>query len=113
MFNEIEKYLAILEGKQEKLELLKLPYSKDSLSPVISKETINYHYANLAQTYVDRFNKGEGDAKFNKAGAFLHNLYFPGLKEPSSKNQPTGKSADIINKKYKSFDNKYLEIRRM
>ena len=64
MFNEIERYLAILEGKQEKLELLKLPYSKDGLSPVISKETINYHYANLAQTYVDRFNKGEGDDKF-------------------------------------------------
>jgi len=104
MFNEIERYLAILEGKQEKLELLKLPYSKDGLSPVISKETINYHYANLAQAYVDRFNKGEGDDKFNKAGAFLHNLYFPGLKEPSSKNQPTGKSAEIINKKYKSFD---------
>ena len=104
MNNEFERYLAILEGKQEKLELLKLPYSRDALSPVISKETINYHYANLAQAYVDRFNKGEGDDKFNKAGAFLHNLYFPGLKEPSSKNQPTGKSAEIINKKYKSFD---------
>ena len=104
MNNEIERYLAILEGKQEKLELLKLPYSRDALSPVKSRATIDYHYANLAQGYVDRFNKGEGDDKFNKAGAFLHNLYFPGLKEPSSKNQPTGKSAEIINKKYKSFD---------
>jgi hypothetical protein len=103
MNNEFERYLAILEGKQEKLELLKLPYSRDALSPVKSRKTIDYHYANLAQAYVDRFNKGEGDAKFNKAGAFLHNLYFPGLKEPSSKNQPTGKSAEIINKKYKSF----------
>ena len=84
MDNEIERYLAILEGKQEKLELLKLPYGKDELNPVTSKETINYHFNHLAQAYVDRFNKGEGDAKFNKAGAFLHNLYFPGLKKPSS-----------------------------
>lgn len=104
MKNEIERYLSILEGKQEKLELLKLPYSRDALSPIKSKKTIDYHYANLAQGYVDRFNKSEGDAKFNRAGAFLHNLYFPGLQPVKPNNQPTGKSAEIINKKYKNFD---------
>ena len=27
------------------------------------------------QGYVDRYNKGEGDADFNRAGAVLHSIY--------------------------------------
>ena len=30
-----------------------LPYAKDALSPVISKETIDYHYGKHLQTYVN------------------------------------------------------------
>ena len=68
----------MLEGKQP-LELLKLPYKRTDLEPVMSKATIDYHYAELAGGYVKRFNKNEGDPVFNKAGAFLHNIFFPQL----------------------------------
>ena len=90
MNDEIQKYLLILEGKKEKLELNKLPYSRDDLDPAISKETLDYHYGKLASSYVERFNKGEGDPKFNKAGAFLHNILFSQYQQPSNKNEPRG-----------------------
>lgn len=103
MDKEIKHFLEILEGKSSKLELNKLDYSKNELAPVLSKKTIEYHYDNLAQSYVDRFNKGEGDKKFNKAGAFLHNIYFPGLRPPKDDNKPSGPSKELIDKKYGSF----------
>ena len=77
----------MLEGKQP-LELLKLPYKRTDLEPVMSKATIDYHYAELAGGYVKRFNKNEGDPVFNKAGAFLHNIFFPQLQPPKPNNKP-------------------------
>ena len=38
-------------------ELPQLPYAKDALAPVISKETIEYHYGKHHQTYVTNLNK--------------------------------------------------------
>ncbi len=101
---EIKRYLNILEGKQEKLELNKLNYDRNELAPAISKDTMDYHYGKLAQTYVDRFNKGEGDAKFNKAGAFLHNILFFQYQKPSRNNIPSGKASEFITKHFKTFD---------
>ena len=92
-----------LNFKQE-IVLEPLPYKKDQLDPVMSKKTIDYHYNNLAAGYVFRFNKGEGDPKFNAAGAFLHNLFFPQLQPPSNNNKPFGSSELLINDKYQSFD---------
>ncbi|AXA33186.1 MULTISPECIES: superoxide dismutase [Francisella] len=40
-----------------KFELPKLPYAEDALEPVISKETIQYHYGKHHQTYVTNLNK--------------------------------------------------------
>ena len=37
-------------------ELPKLPYAEDALAPVISKETIQYHYGKHHQTYVTNLN---------------------------------------------------------
>ena len=34
-----------------------LPYAKDALAPIISEETINYHYGKHLQTYVDNLNR--------------------------------------------------------
>jgi Fe-Mn family superoxide dismutase len=104
MSQEIKQYLSILEGKREKLELNKLLYSREELAPSISKETLDYHYGKLAQSYVDRFNKGEGDDKFNKAGAFLHNILFAQYQKPNNKNEPSGAISEFITKHYKSFD---------
>lgn len=101
--SELKTLISEADSKQKKLVLEKLPYSPSDLSPVMSKETIDYHYGKLAKAYVDRYNKGEGDLKFNEAGAFLHNLFFPQLKSPSS-TRPFGNIAEFIDKHYESFD---------
>ena len=87
------------------LELFKLPYHREDLDPSISLDTINYHYGKLAKTYVDRYNAGEGDADFNEAGAYLHNILFPQYKKYSGSNPPAGAALEFINKHYKTFDN--------
>jgi Fe-Mn family superoxide dismutase len=104
MYTEILKWQQIVEGKRETLELEKLPYGKTDLAPALSKETLDYHYSKLAKAYVDRFNKGEGDPKFNKAGAFLHNILFPQYQKSAKRNDPQGAILEFINKHFKSYD---------
>jgi Fe-Mn family superoxide dismutase len=82
----------------------KLSFGKEELSPVISKETIDYHYTGLAAKYFERYNAGEGDADFNYGGAILHNLYFGNLTPPRAANKPQGSSEVLINDVYGSFD---------
>ena len=104
---DIKNYrdLVILaESPREKLVQESLPYGRDDLAPVKSKDTIDYHYGKLASGYVDRYNKKEGDDQFNYGGATLHNLYFPQLRPPRSANRPTGISKDIIDDRWDSFD---------
>ena len=92
----------LTEDKQ-KLELKKLSYSNGSLAPVLSKANIDNHYGKLAKGYVDRYNKGEGDATFNEAGAYLHNIFFPQLRTPKNANVPTGSSLALINQHFGTF----------
>ena len=94
----------LAEAAREKLAQESLPYDKDDLDPVMSKETLDYHYSKLARGYVDRYNKKEGDDKFNYGGAVLHNLFFPQLRAPRSGNRPTGKSKEVIDDRWGSFD---------
>jgi len=102
--SDIRNLINLVEAKaKHELVLEKLPYNRSGLAPVMSQATIDYHYGELAKGYVDRYNKGEGDATFNEAGAFLHNIYFPQLMPPKSNNQPTGASLALINRKYSSF----------
>lgn len=97
----MKQFSIYFNEEKGKLTLEELPYKRDGLSPVMSKDTIDYHYGQLAKGYVERYNKGEGDPEFNKAGAFLHNIYFPQLKPYTKGNIPTGKSAEFIDKHYK------------
>ena len=78
--------------------LIALPYAPNALEPVISLETIEYHYGKHLQTYVDNLNKlvagtefeampleeivaNSQGAIFNNAGQILnHNLYFTQFK---------------------------------
>lgn len=74
--------------------LIDLPYAQDALQPVISEQTLSFHYGKHLQTYVDNLNrliagteyeqmpleqivcKSQGGI-FNNAGQVLnHNLYF-------------------------------------
>ncbi len=102
---DIKDLIQLVEAKSKKqLTLNRLPYTRSGLAPVMSKATIDYHYGDLAKGYVDRFNKGEGDATFNEAGAYLHNIFFPQMMPPKVGNKPVGASAALINRKYGSFD---------
>ena len=108
--------------KNGKFELIQLPYNSDALAPVISAETISFHYGKHLQAYVNNLNnllpgsgfeglsleeivvKSEGGI-FNNAGQILnHNLYFTQFKAPVKDNVPTGKIADAINAQFGSFE---------
>ena len=74
--------------REAKLETTPLPYGEKELEPVLSADSINYHYGHLAKGYAKRYNAGEGNADFNRAGSFLHNKFFPQLRAPKGANRP-------------------------
>jgi Fe-Mn family superoxide dismutase len=103
-FNFI-KWATLLEDRQPKtLALADLPYGRKELAPAISEETIDYHYGKLAKAYVDRYNTGEGDADFNEAGAFLHNILFPQYQPAEGTNTPGGYALSFLLMHYSSFE---------
>jgi Fe-Mn family superoxide dismutase len=84
-----------------KLTQIQLTYRPSDLEPVLSRTNIDYHYGHLYRGYVDRFNSGEGDRRFNEAGAFLHAIYFAQFCDPAAnKTQPGPVFMDLI-RKYK------------
>ena len=92
------------DASRPKLVLEKLPYARDALQPIMSKETVDLHYGVLSKGYVDRYNAKEGDDDFNYGGAILHNMYWATLQPPSAGNIPQGASAELIDKKYGSYE---------
>ena len=60
---DIRRTLDLLEAstKPAKLETTPLPYGVRDLAPVMSAETIDYHYDHLAKGYAKRYNAGEGN----------------------------------------------------
>lgn len=96
--------ITLVEQKgQADLKQAKLPYARDKLDPVLSQSTLDYHYGKLYKGYVDKYNSGEGDADFNEAGAFLHEIYFTQLMPPANGNKPAGAISALINEKFGSF----------
>ena len=106
--------------------LMTLPYAPDALEPVISRQTIEYHYGKHLQAYVDNLNKliagtefeampleeivckSQG-AVFNNAGQILnHNLYFGQFKAYSASPSPVPAASsplfDAINRDFGSFE---------
>lgn len=100
--------------------LMDLPYSLDALAPVISKETLEYHYGKHHQGYVNKLNaavkdtkpeklsleeliKTQSDGIFNNAAQIWnHNFYWQCL-TPKSAGEPSGKLAKAIDKNFGSF----------
>jgi Fe-Mn family superoxide dismutase len=106
MYNFIKN---ITEGRVVKeLKQISLKYSLDGLGRSLSKQAMSYHYGKLYKAYVDRYNKGEGDANFNEAGAFLHSIYFSQFTSPTGSNKPTGAVLALIEEHHTSWD-KFLE----
>ena len=87
-----------------KLETTPLPYGPKDLEPVMSKATIDYHFEHLAKGYAKRYNAGEGNADFNRAGSFLHNKFFPQLRAPRAANRPKGAVLQLIEDNFKTWE---------
>jgi Fe-Mn family superoxide dismutase len=113
MHDHIRHDLDLLEAttRPAKLETTPLPYGERDLDPVLSKDSIVYHYEHLAKGYAKRYNAGEGNADFNRAGSFLHNKFFPQLRPPKGRNLPKGAVLTLIEDKYKDFDTFKEEFR--
>ena len=87
-----------------KLETTPLPYNEKGLEPVMSAATIDYHYEHLAKGYAKRYNAGEGNPDFNRAGNLLHNKFFTQLQAPKGANKPKGAVLELIESKFKTYD---------
>ena len=103
---------------EHKLEAL--PYSMESLEPIISRETLEYHYGKHHQAYVTNLNKMIAGTEFenlyleeiimkssggifnNAAQVFNHTFYWNCL-DPNAGGEPSGKIAALINKEFGSF----------
>ena len=98
-----------------------LPFAKDALEPVISAETIDFHYGKHHQAYVTNLNnlvpgtafenatledivmKADGGIFNNAAQVWNHTFYWNGL-SPDGGGEPTGALGAAINKEFGSFD---------
>ena len=103
---DIRNTLDLLEAttRPAKLETTPLPYGEKDLEPVMSRATIDYHYEHLAKGYAKRYNAGEGNADFNRAGSFLHNKFFPQLRAPKAANRPKGAVLTLIEENFKTWE---------
>jgi Fe-Mn family superoxide dismutase len=96
-----------------KLETTPLPYKPKDLEPVMSAETIEYHYEHLAKGYAKRYNADEGNKDFNRAGSFLHNKFFPQLRAPTGANRPRGAVLELIESNFKTYDDFKVEFKKV
>lgn len=102
-------------------ELPLLPYAKDALAPVLSAETIDFHYGKHLLTYVNNLNallhgtefenadldtivkKSVGAIFNNAAQIWNHNFYFLSL-TPVSGTQPSSQLLNAITDAFGSFE---------
>jgi Fe-Mn family superoxide dismutase len=115
MHYTIRQDLDLLEATTlpAKLETTPLPYGEADLDPVLSKDSINYHYGHLAKGYAKRYNAGEGNANFNRAGSFLHNKFFPQLQPPKGANRPKGAVLELIETNFKTYEDFKAEFKKV
>ena len=102
----LAEFINLLEAttRPAKLETTPLPYGIKDLDPVMSEKTLDYHFEHLAKGYAKRYNAGEGNADFNRAGSFLHNKFFPQLRAPKGANRPRGAVLALIEEKFKTWE---------
>lgn len=102
--------------------LPELPYQTDALAPVISQQTIDYHYGKHLQAYINNLNnliagtpfedadletivkKSDGALFNNAAQTWNHTFYFNTF-SPDARRVPEGKLLAAIEKEWGSFEN--------
>jgi Fe-Mn family superoxide dismutase len=109
------------------IELPALPYAQDALAPVISAQTMSFHYGKHHKAYVDNLNKlvagtdlaetpleqviatvaGKPDKAgiFNNAAQIWNHTFFWNSLKPNGGGTPTGTVAKGIDAAFGSFDN--------
>ncbi len=109
------------------IELPPLPYAQDALAPVISAETLSFHYGKHHKAYVDNLNKlvtgtdlaetpleqviksvaGKADKAgiFNNAAQIWNHTFFWNSLKPGGGGMPTGAVMPAINSAFGSYDN--------
>ena len=99
-------------------ELPALPYAMDALAPVISAETLEFHYGKHHQTYVDKLNGMVDDSQtdleaivrssdgglFNNAAQVWNHTFYWNCMAPGGKALAGGALADAINGAFGSLD---------
>lgn len=111
-----------------KYSLHPLPFEESDLEPVISKETVDFHYHKHHQNYLNMTNEcyETGFDLYlekvlrnpelipeairtklvnNGGGYFNHTLYWQILRKPRKNNLPEGRIKKLIDKNFGSFDN--------
>ncbi|MDE5573546.1 MAG: superoxide dismutase [Muribaculaceae bacterium] len=99
----------------------KLPYANDALQPVISSETIDYHYGKHEKAYIDNLNnlikgtefeddelediirRADGPLFNNASQAWNHIFYFFSF-SPDGGGEPSGELGQAIKDQFGSFD---------
>ena len=100
-----------------------LPFEKTALEPVISAETLDYHYGKHHAGYVSKLNTLIIDTNFEKeedlervimtssgpiynnaSQVWNHTFYWSCLRAPCDDNAPTGQTAELINKSFGGFE---------
>jgi Fe-Mn family superoxide dismutase len=102
--------------------LAELPYPMDSLSPYISRETLEYHHGKHHKTYVDNLNRlitktefsemslekiikeASGGVFNNAAQVWNHSFYWKCM-SPKVSSMPARELSDAINLSFGSFQN--------
>lgn len=105
-----------------KFTLPALRYEAGALAPVISEETIGFHYGKHLQTYVNNLNnlmegsefegatleeiatKGQGGIGNNAGQVLNHSLYFEQFTPHPTQSEPLGALAEAIVKSFGSFE---------
>lgn len=104
-------------------ELPSLPYAQNALAPILSEETLEYHYGKHHKAYVDNLNKlipgteyegkslediilkaPAGGVFNNAAQIWNHTFYWNCLTPKNNAGQPQGALLEAINTAFGSFD---------
>lgn len=109
-------------AEKEPVRMPPLPYAMNALEPVISEETMNYHYGKHLKAYIDNVNRLTKDTPFegqdletivrysagpvynNGAQALNHILYFTAF-SPDARTEPEGALRKAIENKWGTFGN--------
>src|SRR3989344_5657166 len=108
--------------------LPKLPYAYNALEPYIDAQTMTIHHTKHHQTYIDKLNGAVKGTKFetmnadenlnksndvpenirtavrNHGGGHSNHSFFWQIMAPNASGNPTGKTAEEINKTFGNFD---------